>query len=254
MNIRMLGTGCGVSAVKKKISKDHRRSGGVIIDEKILIDAPGDIFSVAGDLGFSDMFDNVRDIFISHSHQGHFSNEALLKLCKSKQIRVFASDAVLSLIPDDEKIEKVELIPYLSIMLGDYKITPLPSNHETCEPNEICLNFIISRDKTLFYTLDSGFINPGAWKFISELKLDAVILDCALELSSASDKLLYHNNFDMVKIIRDIMLSSKVASPITKFILSHIPSSKKRSIHAELSDAAKEIGATVAYDGYFFLV
>lgn len=254
MNIRMLGTGNGASPIKKKISKDFRRSGGVIIDERILFDAPSDIFGVADDLGFSDMFDKVQDIFISNSKSTRFSIEALERLSKNKRIRVFASDAVLALIPDSEKIERVELLPYLSIMLGDYKITPIPANHETDEPNETCLNFVISRDKTLFYAVDGGFLSIGAWKSISQMKIDAVILGCALELSEPSDKLLFNNNFDMARVVRDIMISSSVIPSGSKFVLSNIPSSKKRSVHAELTEAAGEQGMTVAYDGYFFLV
>ena len=254
MKIRLLGTGHAPFSKKKSVSKDLRRSGGVIIDEKILLDAPADIFEVADELGFSDMFDNVRDIFISHSHAGHFSTDALLRLAKHKRIRVFASDSVLSLIPENEKIEKVELLPYISIMLGDYRITPLPANHETEINDEVCLNFLISRDKTLFYGLDGGFLNSGAWKFLSETKIDALILDCTLELSPATKDALFHNNFDMIKIIRSVMLSASVITPGTRVVLSHIPFSKKRSVHAELSEAAGDFGITVGYDGYFFLI
>ena len=53
MKIRMLGTGYGECKIKKKSVMDYRRSGGVLIDDKILIDAPADIFAVAEDLGFS---------------------------------------------------------------------------------------------------------------------------------------------------------------------------------------------------------
>lgn len=254
MRIRLLGTGHAPFLKKKSSSKDSRRQGGVIIDEVILLDAPCDIFDVADELGFSDMFDNVRDVFISHSHSGHFSADALFRLAKYKKIRVFATDSVLSLIPENEKIEKVELIPYISIMLGDYRITPLPANHETETESEVCLNFLISRDKTLFYALDGGFINSGAFKLLKETKLDCAILDCALELSEATSASISHNNFDMIKIIRSMLLSSSVATPSTRFVLSHIPFSKKRSVHTELSEAASEFGITVGYDGYFFLI
>ena len=109
MKIRMLGTGFGECKVKKKSSKDYRRKGGVLIDEKILIDAPSDIFEVAEDLGFSDLFDKVSDVVISHSHPSHFSAEALLKLAGNGNIRVYATGKVLDLIPDLPSIEKIKL-------------------------------------------------------------------------------------------------------------------------------------------------
>ena len=43
MNIRILGTGYGECKIKNRISKDFRKSGGVIIDDRILIDAPADL-------------------------------------------------------------------------------------------------------------------------------------------------------------------------------------------------------------------
>ena len=48
--------------------------------------------------------------------------------------------------------------------------------------------------------------------------------------------------------------SSSAANEKTRFILSHIPSPKKRSVHEELSERAREDGFTVAYDGYFLTV
>ncbi len=251
MKIRMLGTGYGESKIKKKALRDFRRRGGVIIDERFLFDAPHDIFDVADDLGFADMFDDVKNIFITHSHEGHFSPEVIARLANTKTRRVFATDSVLSLIPDNEKIEKVEILPYITIEIGNYKILPLPANHETENPSEVALNFLISSDKTLFYALDGGFINNGAAKFLSASHIDAAILDCALELKEHSFASLSHNNLDMVKAIRKI-LSDKDGEP--RVVLSHIPSDKKRSVHEELSTIAEDIGMTVAYDGYFWSI
>lgn len=251
MKIRMLGTGYGESKIKKRALKDFRGKGGVIIDEKILIDAPADIFDVADELGFSDMFNGICDIIISHSHKGHFSIDSILTLSKHKRVRVFATDSVLSLIPESENIEKIEIFPYITVDLGNYRLLPLAANHETDNPDEICLNFLISSDKTLFYALDGGFINIGAEKFLSETKIDAVILDCALELQDASAALLYHNNLELANVIRKIL--SKNGSN-AKVVLSHIPSDRKHSIHDELSESAEKFNMTVAYDGYFWSI
>lgn len=252
MKIRMLGTGYGECKIKKKSLKDYRKRGGVVIDERILVDAPFDIFDVAADLGFSDIFDKVRDIFISHSHPGHFSVEAIMKLASKKKIRVYASDKVLEALPDVYEIEKVSLMPFFPIELGDYRIIPTPSNHETNLDGEECLNFVFSRDKTVFYTLDGGMLNYGAWKILSEMKIDAVIAECALELKPTDSRAMFHNGFSAVKAVKDILVSSKIADENVKFVLTHIPTDRKRSVHDELSDVARAEGMTVAYDGYFF--
>ena len=249
----MLGTGYGECKIKKKTVMDFRRRGGVLIDDKILIDAPEDIFEVADELGFSDMFSGVTDVIISHSHTGHFSPLALERLAK-EPIRVYATGKVLELIPENPNIEKIKLSTQSPIEFDGYTLYSLPANHQTEIKGEMCLNFIITRDKALLYALDGGGINFAAWKTISQLKLDAVITECALELSPTVYASIYHNNLSAAAALRDILISGKIAEEGVKFVITHVPTSKKRSIHTELSDAARALGISVAYDGYYFSI
>ena len=254
MRVRMLGTGYGECKIKKKALKDFRRRGGVLVDEKILLDAPLDIFEVADELGFSDMFDKVSDVIISHSHEGHFSADAITKLAGKNNIRVYGTGKVLDLIPNCSSIEKIKLSTSTPIEIGEYILYSLPANHATDIKGEMCLNFVLSRDKTLLYALDGGGINFSAWKTLSQLKIDAVIADCALELCETSYASTYHNNITALKALRDILVSGNIAEPTVKFVLSHIPSDRKRPIHDELSSLARGFGMYVAYDGYFWSI
>ena len=254
MRIRMLGTGYGECKVRKKAVKDFRRRGGVLVDEKILLDAPADIFEVAEELGFSDMFDKVSDVVISHSHEGHFSREAIEKLAAAKKIRVYATGRVLDLIPDGASIEKIKLSTSAPVMIEDYTLYALPANHSTDIKGEMALNFVLSRDKTVLYALDGGGINFSAWKTLSQLKIDAVITECALELCDTSYASTYHNTLLAAKTLRDVLISGGICGDSLKFVLTHIPSDRKRSIHDELASAARGYGMYVAYDGYFFSV
>ena len=254
MKIRMLGTGYGECKIKKKTLKDYRHRGGVLVDEKILIDTPSDIFEVADELGFSDMFDNVSDVIISHSHQSHFSADSIMKLAEKKSIRVYATGKVLDLIPENTSIEKIKLSTSMPVMIDDYTLYSLPANHITDIKGEMCLNFVLARDKAFLYALDGGGINFSAWKTLAQLKLDAVIIDAALELSETSYASTYHNNFKAIKTIKDILVSGAISEPTVKFILTHIPSDRKRPIHDELSSLARGFGMSVAYDGYFFSI
>ena len=254
MRIRMLGTGYGECKVRKKAVKDFRRRGGVLVDEKILLDAPSDIFDVADELGFSDMFDKVTDVIISHSHEGHFSTEAIEKLSGKNKIRIYATGKVLDLIPESANIEKIKLSTSAPTMIDDYTLYSLPANHLTDIKGEMALNFVLSRDKTVLYALDGGGINFGAWKTLSQLKIDTVIAECALELSDTSYALTYHNNLTAAKVLKDILISGGIGAENMKFVLTHIPSDRKRSVHDELASAARGYGIYVAYDGYFFSV
>ena len=250
----MLGTGYGECKIKKRSLKDFRRRGGVLVDEKILIDAPLDIFDLADELGLSDLFDSVHDVIISHSHPSHFSVEAITKLASKKEISVYATGRVLELIPDMPTITKIKLSTSLPTEIGDYILHSLPANHASDIKGEMCLNFVLRRDKSLLYALDGGGISFSAWKTLAELKIDAVIIDCALEASCASFASTHHNNLDAVKTVKDILISGKISEPGVKVVLTHIPSDRKRPIHDELSEAASKYGMSVAYDGYFFSV
>ncbi len=254
MKIRMLGTGFGECKVRKKSSKDFRRRGGVLIDEKILIDAPSDIFEVAEELGFSDMFDKVSDVIISHSHTAHFCVDTLLKLAQGSGIRVYATGKVLDLIPDTPSVEKIKLSTSTPTEVGDYTLYSIQANHSTDIKGEMCLNFVLSREKTILYAVDGGGISFSAWKTLSGLKIDAAIIECALENSEATYALTYHNNASAIITLKDILISGGICEATSKFVLTHIPTDRKRSVHDELASAVRPYGMSVAYDGYFFSV
>ena len=60
-----------------------------------------------------------------------------------------------------------------------------------------------------------------------------------------------HNNLETVGLIHRIMSDAGVCNEKTKIILSNIPTSRKRSIHEELSEAVADLPYRIAYDGYF---
>ena len=247
----MLGTGYGECKIKKKFSRDLRGRGGIVVDEKILFDAPSDIFDVAEGLGYSDIFSGISDVVISHSHPGHLSVEAVMRLASKKKIRVYASRAVLSTIPDVYEIEKIQLEPFAPLEIEDYRLIPLPSNHSTELDGEVCLNFILARDKAIFFALDGGGINYEAWQVLKEVRLDCVVAECALEYKDYCMANMFHQSKNSLEVMRKMFICSGTVSENTRFLLTHIPSDRKRSIHEELSALATELSMTVTYDGYF---
>ena len=251
MRIRFLGTGYGECKNKKKSSKEYRGRGGVIIDDHLLIDAPSDIFEVASELGLEEILNTVTDVLISHSHTGHFSNEAIARLAQRRKLRVFASPSVLSKINASPNIEKYELGSFMQFKVGTCTVATLPSNHSTDNLSEECFNFLIMKDKTLFYALDGGFFNVRTYNVLHTLHLDAVILDGALGSSEPCGQSMYHNDLDMLSKMKRMLEADNVAHDKTRFIISHVPTDKKLELHAELSAIAQENGMTLAYDGYF---
>lgn len=252
MNLRFLGTGSlDTVRVRNKFSKDYRRFPTLLIDDRILIDPSADIFEFEESFMLSGLFDTVSDVFITHSHLDHFSITAIEALAAKRKINVYATECIIRELNCIDNVNFTVISPFMLVKIGNYSVIPLPSNHATENHDEIPLNFIIQADKTLFYALDGAFINPDAWRVLKELKIDVAVLDCDLDTQGYTAGCVNHNNLDMAEKIKQILLASSVANESTKFILSHIKSSKKRSIHEELSEAADSLGFRTAYDGYY---
>ena len=251
MIVRLLGTGYGECKLKKKMSKEYRGSGGMILDENILVDAPDDIFEVAESLGFPDVFKKITDVIITHSHKGHFSARAVNRLAMKKRVNVYATKAVLDMLPENSNLLKTEIQPLMKFKVCGIDVVALPSNHKTDNITEKCLNYLFLKDKTLFYGLDGGFINNAAYSVLSQTKLDAAIIEIALSDDAPSSALLSHNDISSAEKIKFAFENDGVSHEKTRFILTHIPTDKKRELHSELSDVVSKLGMTLAYDGYF---
>ena len=251
MNIRLLGSGYGECKIKKKTTRDYRKRGGLLIDDRLLIDAPSDILEVAEELGFSDLYSRVTDVVISHSHAGHFSKEAIATLAEKRKIRIFASRAVLRQLADVKNLETVEIAPFTQFNTGSHKVAVIPSNHNTDDPEEPCFNFVVMSDKNLLYMLDGGLVNRPAFNAIKQLRIACVIMECALGAEPPSEKLLYHNDVHGLGRLKGILADAKITDEKTKYIITHIPTSKKVSIHELLLPFAEEYGLTLGYDGLF---
>lgn len=247
----MLGTGYGECKNKKKSSKEYRGRGGVIVDDHLLIDAPADIFEIASELGLDEILNTVTDVLITHSHEGHFSPDAIYKLSAKRKLRVFAGEAILSQLSASTNLEKYEISSFMQFRVGPYTVATLPSNHTTENLSEECFNFLIMSDKTLFYALDGGYFNARAFNVLRTMHVDALILDGALGISEASASNMYHNDLEMLAKMKKMLESDAVTHEKTRFIISHVPTDKKLELHAELAPIAQKHGMTLAYDGYF---
>ena len=247
----MLGMGYGECKNKKKFSKEYRGRGGVIVDDHVLIDAPSDIFDVASNLGFDEIFNTVTDILISHSHDGHFSAAAVDRIAEKKKVRIFASREVLSRLSDNPNIEKYEIDVFMQFKVGKYTVATMPTNHSTSNLSETCFNFLLVGERCLFYALDGGFINSRAFNILKQLKLDAIICDAALENDAPSERSLYHNDIPTLVRMKSVLESVGITGEKTRYILAHVPTDKKREVHFELAPVVAKHGMVLAYDGYF---
>ena len=180
---------------------------------------------------------------------------ALEELCKSAPRRIYAAEGIIAELSGISGATLIPLSPFRIVKAEGYTVLPLPANHRTDNIGETPLNFLIEHEgQTVFCGLDGAWINAQSWQVLSEVKLDCAILDCALGASPYSGECSEHNNLDMAARIKDIFISEGIAGENTKFFLSRIPSSKKLTLHEELSALAGELGFKLAYDGYFVMI
>ena len=128
ISLRFFGTGALDSfRIKNRLSKEYRRFSTLLIDEKIIIDPSEDIFEFVESFMLQGILDDVRDVFITHSHIDHFSISALERLASDKRIRVFASSAMKDEIATIKNVDYTEIYPFAEF---EYGILPCPIYEE----------------------------------------------------------------------------------------------------------------------------
>ena len=233
INIRFLGTGgLGGARGRKKLSKDYRRFPTLLVNERFMIDPSEDIFEFEESFMLDGLTKDARDILITSSALDHLSVSTIERLASKGRLRVFGSEVVCHEISQLAGVEAVELKPFGLIRLGELSVLPLPAIFKTEIRGEVALNFLFECEgKTFFYGLDGAWIHPDALPFLKE---------CVI-----------HNNLDMVRAVMEILKSAGAVNDGARFILSHLPADKRAATHDELTEAARELGVRIAYDGYF---
>ncbi len=255
IELKFLGTGAlGRARVKNKLSKDYRRFSTLLINNDLIIDPSEDVFEFAESFLLHDICDGVETVLITSSEPDKLSTTAIERLSAKRKRYVCASKSVCGILGDIKGANILPVDPFAIIEAKNYRIIPLPANHATEIRGEITYSYLITcEEKNILYAPGASFINPVAWQFLREMKLDAVILDCAQGNLPYSEKCISFNNLLLASTVKDIMISSRVADDGTKFILTNIQSGRKLPTHEELEQAIENerLPFRVAYDGYF---
>lgn len=174
MLVRIIGGHGGVSP--------GFRATSYLIDGKLLIDAG----SVASNIQIEEQA-NIDNILISHAHLDHISDLAFLAdNCfgmKSKPFEIYANAPIKEAIkkhllndiiwPDFTKLpDKInptlrfhDITSESWLLLGDYRILPIPVNHQVG-----ALGFIIERKNvSVVFTQDTGPTDK-IWEYAHEIK------------------------------------------------------------------------------------
>lgn len=244
---------------KKKGGRNIRTRSQALVNGDLLIDFPMDtnMHMLTNGLDLS----AVEYVFFTHSHLDHCSPIDLLfhtegcyahnltsnnmTLYGNKKVKNCLSQIVGAYEDEHMGIKYRELVPYVPVFCGKYKVTPLRANHS---PHEEALVYLIEEGgKTLLYLHDTGMPYDDVYEYLinNHIKADFVSYDCTyVALPSGGG----HLGLDSCQILRDKFLAMGVIDEHTVNCINHF-SHNGKLIHDELAPVAEELGFLTAYDG-----
>lgn len=259
MQLHFLGTGAADWNINKRPEgAEWRRFSSVIIDEKLLVDPGPHICDYAEKSGNPRLFDDLRNIIITHSHMDHFHPETTLRLCGGgRGCRVYGDAACLRklhrTLGEDMTIDFVCISPFEKYGVGDYVIMPIPANHATDDAGEQTLNYVIwGGGKTMFYGLDTGWLPYAAWLKIRKIAFDCMVLELTIgDITPGDDRIFSHTSIPMLKIMLETFRAQGCAPAECRIIVSHLARTLHTD-HASTSAALAPYGVDVAHDGLIY--
>jgi len=247
---------------RKLGGKNFRARASVCIDNDLLIDIPPDVYVRSIEFGIE--MNRIRYILITHSHEDHFYFYEL-RLRKWPFIdspldivKIFCNDTVAKTLKRyfrgelrNLKIRIKALTPYETTKVGAYNVTPIPAVHSTRNKYEVSFNYIIEKNgKKLLYACDTGPYPKKTLDYLSELKLDAVIIEATMGVAG-SNIWPYHMGFNEVITFKKWLCKHNVLTPNSPFVITHF-SHLTCPLHEEMERIVSPHCITVAYDGFAF--
>ena len=259
MKLHFLGTGAADWDIsRRRDDMEWRRFSSTLIDDTLLIDPGPHIFDFAEKNNLPNLFDNVRDIVITHSHPDHLNSANLLRVCSvSRGCRVWGDAASLRKINrelgESNAVDFRVVTPGYEFSAGDFRILALRSNHGTTDPEEITLNYSISRNgQKLFYGLDTGWLPYQTWCTIRHAGFDCMVFELTMgDIVPGDDRIFGHTSIPMLEIMLQTMRRQGCMKPGCRSVVTHLA----RTLHTDhMSTCARlaPLGVDVAYEGMIY--
>ena len=274
MKITFLGTAAaeGVPAIfcnceycqnaRLKGGKNIRTRSQAIIDDCLLIDYPPDSYMhmLKGEL----RFDKVKALIFTHSHSDHcYPHDLILhsgvyaKEPMVETLQVYCGKGVYNrFLKELEGVEfagmNLHLInPFESFVVNGYIITPLPARHD----DENCYIYIIEKDhRHILYANDTGYFFDNVFSYIEEKKIrfDFINYDCTAIDVPVSDEYRHMGIANILKCAERLKrmgaVDANTIQCITHFSHGNNPDQDR------MEELVKNIGFSVAFDGYSILI
>ena len=274
MKLTFLGTGAAdwdINAYEP--DREFRRFSSALVNDDLLIDPGPHIFHFAESAGKPEMFDNVKNIIVTHTHSDHFCPENVKKLCSGGRATLWGDADCMEKLkevlgdnaPDHIRFESIPASPD-PYEIGNYKICSLPSNHQGDYWDEVTRLYLIegvnepdpslpegvlsvADVRMLYYGCDSAWIPTKAWNVIKDMPVNAMVMELTCGETAPNDwRIFEHNTLEMLRLMLKTFRKYNYFSPDVKFYTSHMARTLHTS-HEELVYALGPDGVTPAYDG-----
>ena len=244
--------------IRKIKGKNIRSRAQLLIDKEHLIDFGYDNFyhSVKFDVDFS----QIRDIFITHSHDDHYMPHEL-KLADQGVLAYNTKYSPIQLYGDEKVVEMgrpfvkgggVELNvlhPFDKVTTPDgYTFYALRAEHD--DEGEDMLNYIVEhKGKTFIYLCDTGFYRKeDTWEFISQFKFDCVINECTFVMQDWES--VGHSAYKTgVLKVREKLQNMNCINENTSIYITHFTHMFHDLDHDTLCEMCRKDNVNVCYDG-----
>ena len=262
MKVTFLGTGAADWDIRAfRDGEFFRRNSSILINDDLLVDPNGHIFHFAEKNGTPDLFKNVKNIIVTHSHGDHFVPETVARLCVGTDCTVWADPAckrkLIRVLGEETaaKIRFVETKRNRDYEIGSYKVTSLRSNHATEDPDEDTRLYLVEQEgRILYYGCDSAWIPTVSWNVIRERPINAMVLELTCGETATYDwRIFEHNTPEMLDIMLTMFRKYNLFAPDVKYYVSHLA----LTLHTDHEGLVKYLeprGVVPAFDGFSFEV
>ncbi len=241
---------------RKNGGKDFRLRTAYKINDRVRIDFGPD--SIVQDHRFGLCSENIRHLFITHSHCDHLDRDLLSFRSKyishpENYLTLYGNAAVLKAVAsvafplEDYKLDMVQLNYFEPVELPaeDMIFYPMKADHMKSERP---MFFAVQHGEKYFLIAnDTGFPEEENWEFIHKhnMKFEFVIADCT---GMAQDVEHNHMGGRFPILFKERLLEENLLKPDAKFIVNHF-SHNGQLTHAEAEKFFGKHGIVVGFDG-----
>ena len=211
MEMLFLGTGAGETwpapfCMCRRCSAARRQGdlmlgASVLVDRKYLFDAPNGLAANMALLGITPRF--PFHVFITHSHQDHFSPGELVSTVNDPRHRLtlYMSRTTRSLLNHYMRFNRffdlkrhrnmrIRIVkPFQPFRIEKrVRLIPILASHDNTH-NEEPLNYILKLPgRTILYACDTGWYSDRTWAEVLKHRFDAVVLECTFLATQTDGK------------------------------------------------------------------